>query len=140
MSKAQCVLKHNRNLSTSYKGANYEYDRVRSMATAKQIKFYRSLWYKFKDNGIDINTELDKRGIEHSVLQHPSGRCGYSDAIDLMIDILTEHGLYEQSDKKKAEKSKFINTYTAVCDSGGGITRTWEKIEYREENDNERKQ
>ena len=129
MSKAQCVLKHNRNMSTSYKGANYEYDRVRSMATRKQVKFYQSLWYKFKENGIDINTELDKRGIQHAVLQHPSGRCGYSEAIDLMIDILTEYGLYESKNEKRG---KFHQTYYCMSDSGGKITRSWERLEYHE--------
>ena len=129
MSKAQCQLNHSRNLSTSYRRDNYFYDIERSKATAKQIKFYRSLWYMFKDNEIDINTELDKRGIEHCVLQHPTGRVGYSNAIDLMIDILTEYGLYNSKNEKRG---KFKNVYYSTVDSGGKVTRCWEKLEYEE--------
>ena len=129
MSKAQCKLNHSRNLSTSYRRDNYFYDIERSKATAKQIKFYRSLWYMFKDNNLDINTELDKKGIEHRVVQQPSGRCEYSNAIDIMIDILTEHGLYHSKNEKRKD---FEEVYYAVVDSGGKVTRSWEKLEYKE--------
>ena len=127
MSKAQCQLRHNRNLSEGRKYANYNYDRERSKATSKQIKFYQSLWYIFKDNGLSINDELDKRGIDHATVQHPYGRNGYSLAIDTMIDILTEHGLYHS---KNDRRDQFIRTYNGQYDSAGGIVRSWEKIEY----------
>ena len=129
MSKKDCQLNHSRNLSTSYRRDNFFYDIERSKATAKQIKFYRSLWYMFKDNNLDINTELDKKGIPHRVVQQPSGRCEYSNAIDTMITILTEHGLYQSKNDKR---DKFEEVHYAVVDSGGKVTRTWEKLEYKE--------
>lgn len=135
MSKKDCQLNHSRNLSTSYVKDNYFYDIERSKATAKQIKFYRSLWYKFKDNGIDINTELDKRGIKHWVVQQPSGRSEYSQAIDTMIEILSDLGLYEQSHEKQEKSAKFTPTYNVVCGVGGRITRSYQKIEYSEESE-----
>lgn len=130
MSKQECKLNHSRNLSTRGRVDDYYYDIERSKATAKQIKFYKSLWYKFKDNNIDINTELDKRGIEHSVIQRPHGRCGYSNAIDTMIDILTDCGVMEKRDDSK--RNKFVRVYTSTYDSGGGMVRAWEKLEPRE--------
>lgn len=129
MSKAQCQLNHSRNLSTSYKRDNYFYDIERSKATAKQIKFYRYLWYKFKDNNIDINTELDKRGISHSVVQNPTGRAEFSTAIKIMTEILTEKGVYES---KKETKGNFEPTYNVVVDSGGQVKRSWQSVEYKE--------
>ena len=127
MSKAQCQLNHSRNLSTSYRIDNYYYDIERSKATAKQVKFYRSLWYKFKENNIDINEELDKRGVRHSLIQNPSGRIEFSRAIDVMTQILKEKGVYEYKNDKQG---KFTNTYNVTVDNGGQITRSWEKIEY----------
>lgn len=127
MSKTQCKLNHSRNLSTSYKKANYDYDRERSRATAKQIKFYQSLWYIFKENNLNINEELDKKGIEHSIVQNPSGRCGYSTAISYMLDILQEHGLYSP---KTDKRNNFVNTYNYLYKNKGDEVRAWEKIEY----------
>lgn len=127
MSKKDCELNHSRNLSTSYKRDNYYYDIERSKATAKQVKFYRSLWYKFKDNGLDMNEELDKRNIPRSLVTNPTGRCGFSEAINYMINILTELGLYETKTEKQGE---FVNTYVSVVDGGGKIQRSWQQIEY----------
>lgn len=95
MSKAQCRLNHSRNLSTQGKIDGYYYHIERSTSTAKQRKFYQNLWYKFKENNIDINTELDLRNIDHSMVQNPYGRYGYSRAIEIMIGILTDKGLYQ---------------------------------------------
>lgn len=131
MAKKDCYLKHNRNLSTGYKYANYEYDQARSRATSKQLKFYQSLYYIFKDNGISINDELDKRNLEHCVIQHPTGRVGYSQAIDYMINILTDLGLYHSKNDKR---DNFKRTYCSKSDSGGQIVRSWEEIKYVEEN------
>ena len=127
MAKKDCYLNHSRSLYESYKQANYEYDKERSRATAKQVKFYRKLWYMFKDNGIDINTELDKRHISHNVVQHPSGRAEFSEAISRMIDILTELGIYHGKDDRRDE---FQPTYNVVVDHGGKTLRAYQKIEH----------
>ena len=124
-------LNHSRDLSTSYKVDNYFYDIERSRATSKQIKFYQKLWYIFKNNGLDINEECDKRKIPHSIIQNPSGRCGYSEAIDKMINILSEKGLYTQ---KNDNRKKFETTYNIVIDHGGAVTRSYQKIEYKGDN------
>ena len=129
MSKKQCQLNHSRNMSTTYRTDNYYYDIERSKATAKQIKFYRSLWYRFKDNGIDLNEELDKRKISRSLVQDPSGRAEFSQAIGYMIDILTELGLYEGKDEKR---KNFTPSYNVQVDNGS-VQRVWQKIEYKEE-------
>ena len=62
-------------------------------------------------------------------VRHPTGRVGYSNAIDLMIDILTEYGLYNSKNEKRG---KFKNVYYSTVDSGGKVTRCWEKLEYEE--------
>lgn len=126
MSKIQ--LNHSRNLSILKKRDDRYYDRERSKATAKQVKFYQRLWYMFKDNDIDINTELDKRNIPHDDVQHPSGRCGFSLAIDTMTKILADYGLYELRESDK----KFTPTYNVQNGAGGELKRVWQKIEARD--------
>lgn len=127
MAKKDCYLNHSRNMSTSYKKDNYFYDIERSRATAKQIKFYKKLRYLFKENNIDVNTELDKRKIPHKTVQDPSGRAEFSEAIALMIDILTELGIWKGKEDRRDE---FQPTYNTVVDSGGAVVRAYQTIEH----------
>ena len=127
MAKKDCYLNHSRNMSTSYKKDNYYYDIERSRATAKQIKFYKRLRYILKENNIDLNTELDKRQIPHKIVQDPTGRGEFSEAIAYLIDILTELGLYHGKDDRRNELQP---TYNSVIDTGGQVVRTYQKIEY----------
>ena len=129
MSKKDCQLNHSRDLSTSYIRENHFYDIERSKATAKQIKFYRSLWYKFKDNGLDINEECDKRNISHAIIQQPSGRAEYSQAIDTMIKILSEHDIYHGPEKKA--EGEFVPTYNVQESSKIGGKRVWQSVEHK---------
>jgi len=134
MSKSQCYLNHSRNLSTSYKKDNYYYDIERSRATAKQIKFYKKLRYILKDNGYDLNTELDKRKISHKRVQDPSGRAEFSDAIGVLIDILKELGLYEAKNDRRDE---FQPTYNVKYGPGGETERAYQTVEHVKESKDE---
>ena len=127
MAKKDCYLNHSRSLYESYKKDNYYYDIERSSSTAKQRKFYQKLWYIFKDNNIDINSELDKRNLPHYLIQNPSGRAEYSVAIDHMINILTELGLYQ---RKNDRQNEFVPTYNTQVDSGGKTIRSFQSVDY----------
>lgn len=126
---AKQKLNHSRDMSTSYKRDNYYYDIERSKATAKQVKFYRRLWYLFKENNLNLKTEAEKRNICPSTLTNPSGRAEFSEAISNMMSILEDYGLYKTNEKSK----KFIPTYNAQTDGCGGIKRVWQSIQVKKE-------
>ena len=104
MSKSQCVLNHSRNMSTLGQREQYYLNKEHRKSTSKQRSFFKALWYMFKDNNIDINTECDKRGIKHSVIQDPCGRDGYTVAISYMIEILADHGIYTREYPSQREQ------------------------------------
>ena len=123
-------LNHSRYLGTSYRTDNYYYDIERSKATAKQVKYWQKLYYMFKDNNIDLDAEIEKRGLSQSI-KNPTGRAGFSIAIDELIGILADLGLYEAKNNKR---DNFIPSLNVMEDNGRRM-RVWQSIEYKEVED-----
>lgn len=72
-------LNHSRYLDYGAKDiGNSIYESARRMPTAKQIKFYNSLYGMCKDNNIDHTTH------------HAHTRAGYARAIDMLLERLKE--------------------------------------------------
>lgn len=83
-------LNHNRHLGFERVRSQAEYEYEKSLPTAKQKKFFKSLIIKCKENGIDCNT-----GKTHT-------RGEYALAIDKLLERLQEAGVDVKGNGKKA--------------------------------------
>ena len=90
-------LNHSRYIDAGAKAiANRMYESARATPTAKQIKFYNSLYGKCKDNNVDSTTG------------HPHSRAGYARAIDTLLARLKEAGIDVYSNGKEACSVLFV--------------------------------
>ena len=83
-------LNHSRYLGFERVRSQLEYEHEKSLPTAKQKKFFKSLIIKCKESGIDCNTG------------RTSTRGEYSLAIDKLLERLQEAGVDVKGNGKKA--------------------------------------
>lgn len=83
-------LNHNRYLGFEKVRSQIEYEHEKSLPTAKQKKFFRSLIIKCKENGIDCNTGRTRTRGEYVL------------AIDKLLERLQEAGVDVKGNGKKA--------------------------------------
>ena len=86
-------LQHNRRIGYKAKyAADAEYERLRSTPTAKQLKFFKKLWYLCKENGIEVKLERYETRT----------RMYLSQTIDKLIQLLNENGVEIHGNGKTA--------------------------------------
>lgn len=72
--------------------ADVEYERLRRTPTAKQLKFFKKLWYMCKENGIEVKLERYETRT----------RMYLSQTIDKLIQLLNENGVEIHGNGKTA--------------------------------------
>lgn len=104
-------LNHSRRLDTynEQHRSTVEEQRLHDMPTQKQIKFFRQLCAKMRDNGIEPPTP------------HPYGRVGYSDAITEALDVLRQSGVDDY--RSDAQVEHYV--MPGEGRHSGDITRSW---------------
>ena len=82
--------KHNRYLGFERVRSEHEYEREKSIPTEKQVKFFKALVMRCKENNLDCSTGKTRTRAEYSM------------AIDKLILRLTEAGVAVKSSGKEA--------------------------------------
>ena len=104
-------LNHSRSLDTynEQRRSAVEEQHLHSEPTQKQVKFFRQLCAKMRDNGIDPPTP------------NPYGRVGYCDAISEALDVLRAAGVDVVPNDAKVEH------YVMPGEDmhSGDVTRSW---------------
>lgn len=116
-------LNHSRYLGSERLRSQREYEREKSMPTAKQKKFFRSLVAKCKENGIDCNTGRTRTRGEYAL------------AIDKLLEMLQESGVDVKGNGKNsalvlthkpdARNNEYITTERIVVEPAK--TEGWNK-------------